>query len=206
MEAFFSSLLLVLLLTSFVKVLTCLSILRYGLGLKGLGFGVVVLGLSLALSLFVVSPVIEKGGGLWSVIEGKLAISQNELQEDFKPFLEKHADQQIHSRFQEIALKINGVEESKVSSMSPENEFHSNQSFTVLLTSFLITELQEAFRLGLIILIPFVAIDLLVTNGLMLLGITQISHTTVSLPLKLLLFHGVNGWALLSEQLILEYV
>ena len=206
MEALFSSLLLVLLVTSFVKVLTCLSILRYGLGLRGIGFGVVVLGVSLVLSLFVVSPVIEKAGGLWSVIEGKQALSQAALQEDFHPFLKKHASEDIHQRFKRIAVQINGVDRAEVRELNQDVELASNQAFTVLLTSFLITELQEAFRLGIIILIPFVLIDLLVTNGLMLLGITQISHATISLPLKLLLFHGVNGWALLSEQLILEYV
>ena len=78
--------------------------------------------------------------------------------------------------------------------------------FGVAIAAFLVTELRSAFELGFMILLPFLIIDLLVTNILVLLGIEQLSHFVVAVPLKLLLFVVVDGWALIAERLVASYL
>jgi type III secretion protein R len=75
----------------------------------------------------------------------------------------------------------------------------------VVLPAFLITELKEAFQIGLLVLLPFVVIDLVVASILLALGMTLLPPSTVALPLKLLLFVLVNGWYVLSQALVSGY-
>ena len=75
----------------------------------------------------------------------------------------------------------------------------------VLLPSFLITELAEAFQIGFLVFIPFLIVDMVVANVLLALGMHMLSPTTVSLPFKLLLFVLVEGWYLLARALVLGY-
>jgi flagellar biosynthetic protein FliP len=82
----------------------------------------------------------------------------------------------------------------------------SEVRFSVLAAAFLITELKVAFQLGFIILIPFLVIDLLVANALLVLGAQQFSHSVVSVPLKILLFFVMDGWLLVSQRLLGTYV
>ena len=70
----------------------------------------------------------------------------------------------------------------------------------------MVSQLKEAFYLGLIFLIPFVVVDLVVTNVMMLLGITQLSAVLVSLPIKLLLFVSIDGWMLVSQRLLGSFI
>ena len=77
--------------------------------------------------------------------------------------------------------------------------------FLVVLPAFLITELKEALIVGFVVFLPFVVIELVVSNILLALGMVMVSPTTISLPFKLLLFVLVDGWYLLSEALITGY-
>ncbi len=189
LPGYLPGLITILLLTSFVKVFTSLSILRHGIGLEGHGFGIVVLGISLALALLVCTPELNKIGGP-GVIFGATRPNTSEIELAFRPFLEKNTDQKLRGDLSALVAKRG--------SSDPE-------SLGLLVGSFLLTELKEAFQLGFMILIPFLVIDLLVANALTALGVTQLSQGAVSLPIKLLVFVGVNGWALLAGKIIGSY-
>jgi len=205
---YFTGFLGVLMLTSFVKILTVLSILRYGIGLNGMGFGLVIVVVSLALSLFVMSPDIERAGGLDRVLSQQmLAGEEPEIEKNFRPFIERHVDPLILDRLSLLAERLNRAQDPlDVTEESAEDSVQPAEPFGVLVAAFIVSELKLAFQLGFIILIPFLVVDLLVTNVLMSLGITQISQHVISLPIKILLFFIVDGWLLITEKLASGYI
>lgn len=197
-SGYLAGFLALLLFTSFVKIVTTLSILRFGMGLHGAGLGVAIFALGFALTLLVVSPHIEAAGGLQRVLDGKGGFDR--LSQQFHPFLKKNVDSSILKRFTAIATKLHTPDRGAESQKS-EDEV----SFPVLLSAFLVSELQTAFQIGFIVLIPFLVIDLLVVNVLMSLSIVQISQAVVAVPLKILLFFVLDGWLLISERLLGGY-
>ena len=81
----------------------------------------------------------------------------------------------------------------------------SDTNFTVLVPSFVVTELGEAFAIGFLLYLPFLVIDMVVANVLLALGMQMLSPTQVSLPFKLLLFVAIDGWGLLARALVSGY-
>lgn len=188
-----------LILTSFVKILTALNILRYGIGLSDAPFGLVMVGVAGALSMLVMAPAFDSAGGLDAITRGGLPV----IEKTYRPFLEKHADRKTIDRLTLIDQRLketNATDIPAIDAKSPKPV-----SFPVLVVAFLISELTAAFTIGLLFLIPFVVIDLAAANLLMALGVTQISQHVVTLPLKLLLFIAVDGWTLVSEKLLASY-
>ena len=177
---------IILLFSSFLKVAVSFSILAFGFGLDRLGMGVASLSLALIISFVVMGSGDNASPALNKVLEGK-ALNMS----DYKPFITKHADPELVKKFTTLAKKT-----------SPEAEP------TIELTSvaFLVTELREAFSLGFMLLVPLVIIDILVVNLLMALGVTQISSSIISVPLKILLFVAVDGWALITERILSSYI
>lgn len=217
----------VLLLSAFVKIATTLSILRFGIGLKDSVFGLVVLALSFALSIFVLEPYVSledlnialNSSGTVINEQGKEEKVEKKkelevIEKKFRPFLEKHTDFELSRRMGRLAAKIHlsqNADKKETVEGSKENleekfEDIKSQPFSVLTVAFLISELKEAFQLGLMILIPFLVIDLLVVNIMMALGVFQMSQVAIALPLKILLFFAVDGWSLISEKLIATYI
>ena len=191
----FTSLAAILLLTSFVKIAAALNIFRYGLGLGDATFGLITIALSLALTSIVNLKQIESAGGIDSLL--KRAGSPQNVEAEFRPFLEKHVDPGVLKKMQNAAEKVASTSAVK----TPETQ----GSFPVLMVSFLLTEMKSAFAIGLMFLIPFVVLDLIIANILMSLGVVQMAPTLVSLPLKLLLFIAVDGWTLIAEKLLGTY-
>lgn len=176
----------VLLLTSFVRVFTTLSILRYGLGLYASSFGVIVLSLSLAICFYVSSPYIENVGGLNSTK------TYEEMQEEFKPFLEKKVDKTLLSDFQKKFVKNDTITKK--------------QELDLLTFSFVVSELRDALRYSVIILIPFLIIDLIVMNIFMALGVKDFPYLVATLPIKLGVFVACDGLKIITDKLINYYV
>ncbi len=199
----------ILLLTSFVKIATSLSIFRIGIGLNQSGFGVVVIAVSLALSLLAMNPQLTNLGGINGIFNGKLGKTDADYGKIFMPFLEKNSDPQILERINKFASK--SVKADVTTGKDEKNKAETpvvknDAAFEVAIVSFLLTELKEAFQIGLIILIPFLVIDLLVVNALILIGANQLNPDLVSLPLKLVLFFAIDGWTLLAEKLLRTYL
>lgn len=204
-----------LLFSSFIKILTTLSIVRYGVGLHDAGFGLTIFAVSLALSLLVMSPQLDAMGGVDALLAGKASKS---YEKELRPFLEKHTADSTKEAFRRLVgsdrtvaavggvdAKGNVADDSKPKSeegASATVKDESPLSFSALAGAFLISQVQEAFGLGLALLIPFIVVDLLVANVLMVLGVVQLPVAVVSLPLKLLLFFAVDGWTLVAEKLV----
>lgn len=196
----------VLLLTSFVKIFTSLYIMGHGLGLQSGGLSVILAALALALSWMVASSVQSTAPTLNSFIEGA---GPDRLESTYAPFMEQHVDGDIAARLGKMADKLSKkpAQEAKAAdSTAAASASKAKRPFPVLVSAFLISQLKDAVQIGLMILIPFLVVDLVVTNALLALGATQISQQVVALPLKLLLFVAIDGWTLLSEKLLSGYL
>lgn len=199
----------VLLLTSFAKVVTSLTILRIGLGLNQSGFGIVVIALSFVISLVVMRPELNSVGGASAIISGKGFKQDIDLEKSFRPFLEKNSDPEITKRILNFRKPSDREAEkpkaqaTKDSSQVPDK---AEANFEMAVLSFMLSELKEAFQIGAVILIPFLVVDLLVANALVLLGVNQLSPELLSLPFKLILFFAVDGWTLIAEKLLRTYI
>ena len=193
LSPYLAGIIALILFTAFVKIATVLNIVRVGLGLDGVGFGVSILALAIALALVSVSPEMKALGGIDAFFGGGGPSRLSGFEEKMAPFLQRHADPGLLERL--AGLVREGQPQEGV---APQNG-------GVLIAAFLLTELKEAFELGLIVLVPLLVIDLLVVHTLMLLGVTQLAHVVVALPLKILLFFAVDGWGLIAEKLLKTY-
>ncbi|MCK0129415.1 flagellar type III secretion system pore protein FliP [Erythrobacter sp. F6033] len=187
---------LVLMMTSFLRILVVLSILRQAIGLQGSPPTQVLVGLSLFLSLFVMAPTLDAVNSL--AIEPYAAGSLSadaaiaSAGEAFHEFMIRQTREANLMMFADIA---------GVGAFSDPSEV----PFSILLPAFVTSELETAFQIGFMLFLPFLVIDLVVASVLMSLGMMMLSPTIVSLPFKLLLFVLVDGWALLMGSLAMSF-
>jgi type III secretion protein R len=189
--------------TSFTKIVVVLSLLRNALGLQQVPPNVVLNGLALVLSMYVMYPV---GTAMGERLEGIRDIggsTQNMLKaadaskEPLRDFLHKH------SRPLERAFFLKTAEKS----LGPAQAAKLNErDFLIVVPAFVVSELSIAFEIGFLIFLPFLVIDLVVSNILMAMGMMMLSPTTVSMPFKLLLFVLIDGWVKLTHGLVLTYL
>ena len=210
--------LVVLMLTSFVKISVVLSLVRNAIGAPDAPSGLVVMGLSLVLTFFVMAPVAVEmvqaaatapapapAGAVTpppSPLETAVrTLVPAEHQGDvdavaralgpLEKFLARHAGAKDRATFVELSAKMGRAA--------------TGTELWVLAPAFLTTELREAFAIAVLIFIPFLVIDLIVALGLASLGLATTSPQVVALPLKLLLFVAVDGWRLLIDSLLRGY-
>jgi len=187
---------LVLMMTSFLRILVVLSILRQALGLQGSPPTQVLVGLSLFLSLFVMAPTLDAVNVsalepyAAGALEADAAIAQ--AGEAFHAFMLRQTREANLVMFADIA----GVGAFAKGGDIP---------FSILLPAFVTSELETAFQIGFMLFLPFLVIDLVVASVLMSLGMMMLSPTIISLPFKLLLFVLVDGWALLMGSLAMSF-
>ncbi|MBV7258936.1 flagellar type III secretion system pore protein FliP [Erythrobacter crassostreae] len=187
---------LVLMMTSFLRILVVLSILRQAIGLQGSPPTQVLVGLSLFLSLFVMAPTLDAVNSLAiepyaaGTMSADAAIAS--AGEAFHSFMLRQTREANLIMFTDIA---------GVGAFSDPSEV----PFSILLPAFVTSELETAFQIGFMLFLPFLVIDLVVASVLMSLGMMMLSPTIVSLPFKLLLFVLVDGWALLMGSLAMSF-
>lgn len=190
-------------ITSFTKIIVVLSLLRNALGVQQIPPNLVLNGLAMILTIYVMYPV---GQAMMNEIE-KVDIEVQSTEELFqvasagkeplREFLIKHSDELEREFFQSTIMRmIDGDNSDPV----------GHDDFMVLIPAFTITELTEAFQIGFLIYLPFIIIDLVVSNILMALGMMMLSPPLISLPFKLLLFVLVEGWAKLTHGLVISYL
>jgi len=187
---------LLVMLTSFTRIVIVLSLTRNALGLPSIPPNQVVIGLALFLSLFVMAPTLSQinDQALQPMLEGKMDFSHayNEAQGPLRTFM---LDQ---TRRGELNLFINASGEKR-----PESR--DKVPLSTLIPAFILSELKTAFIIGFVIFIPFLIIDLIVSSTLMSMGMFMLPPVLVSLPFKLLLFVMVDGWALVVSSLITSF-
>jgi type III secretion protein R len=189
-------------LTSFLKISVVLSIARSALGAPQVPPTSAVTGLALVLSLLVMAPVAERSFEALRPLPGEhgAAGALAALQRGAGPlraFLARHARPDDRAAFAEVARRLRQAGQG--------DEPPGEDALAVLAPAFVVSELRRAFTLGFLVFVPFLAVDLVVGNVLLALGLTQLSPSSVALPFKLLLFVAVDGWKLLARALALSY-
>jgi flagellar biosynthetic protein FliP len=178
---------LLLMMTSFTRIIIVLSLLRQALGLQQTPPNQVLVGLSLFLTLFIMRPVIDQVNQTAITPYGN---GQIPLEEGIKRGGDALHVFMVHQvRKTDIELFQNIAHAPKFA--SPEAI-----PFSILLPAYVTSELKTAFQIGFLIFLPFLVIDLVVATTLMSLGMMMLSPTIISMPFKLLLFVLVDGWAL----------
>ena len=200
---------IVLTLSSFVKIVTVLGILRAGLGFQSIPSSFVTGSLAFALALFVMFPTLQVSTAAFDAMIGRGQAKSPEILrtqataaafEKWKEFLIRHAHPVEKQRFLKIASELDA--QTRVSETGAAT---SAESIRVLAPAFLVSELKEAFATGLIVFLPLLVVELVVANVLVAVGLTQLSPALVSLPFKLLLFVLVDGWGLITGNLLMSY-
>ena len=187
---------LILMMTSFTRILVVLSILRQAIGLQQSPPNQVLIGLSLFLSLFIMAPTLEKVNA--NAISPYAAGSINAEQaiqaggREFHAFMIRQTREHDLMMFAEMAK-------------APKFAKADDVPFSILLPAFVTSELKTAFQIGFMLFLPFLVIDLVVSSVLMSLGMMMMSPAIVSLPFKLLLFVLVDGWALTMGSLAASF-
>ena len=183
---------LLLSMTSFTRILIVLGLLRTAIGTQSSPPNQVLVGLSLFLTFFVMSPVFDK-----VYLEAYKPFSENTLSaekalergvEPFKQFMLKQTREADLALFAKLA---------KIDSMDGPEQV----PLRILLPAFVISELKTAFQIGFTIFIPFLIIDLVVASVLMAMGMMMVPPATIALPFKLMLFVLVDGWQLILGSL-----
>ena len=187
---------LLLMMTSFTRILVVLSILRHALGLQQSPPNQVLIGLSLFLSLFVMAPTLETINQ--RAIAPYAAGSVNAEQAIVAAGEEMHGFMMRQTRKHDLAMFAEMAN-------APKFETAKDVPFSILLPAFATSELKTAFQIGFMLFLPFLVIDLVVSSVLMSLGMMMMSPTIISLPFKLLLFVLVDGWALLMGSLAASF-
>ncbi|MCX4024645.1 type III secretion system export apparatus subunit SctR [Endozoicomonas sp. SM1973] len=188
--------------TSFVKLAVVFSLLRNALGIQQIPPNMALYGLALILTLYIMAPVgfaihdhfIENPINL----EDKQAISKivDSGLNPYREFLLEHSDESERTFFKDAAANL-----------WPDNysERLSEDSLLILMPAFTLSELTDAFKMGFLLYLPFIAIDLIISNILLAMGMMMVSPVTISLPFKLLLFVLLDGWTRLTHGLVLSY-
>jgi flagellar biosynthetic protein FliP len=187
---------ILMLATSFTRIVVVLSLLRSAIGIPNLPPNQVIMGLSLFLTLFVMSPVLTKANN-----------------DALQPYLNNTIDQNTALQrgidpFREFMLKETRNEDLQVFidlSKEPRPATANDVSLEVLLPAYVVSELKTAFTMGFLLYIPFLIIDLVVASALMSMGMVMVSPTQIALPFKLLLFVMVDGWILVVQSLVRSF-
>jgi type III secretion protein R len=126
------------------------------------------------------------------------------VREPLREFLKANASEKERERFYDVAWRARKGGRGPAATPGAPGDVGPDD-LTVLMPAFVVTELGEAFAIGFLIYLPFLVIDLVVSNLLLALGMQMMSPTQVSLPFKLLLFVAIDGWGLLARSLVQGY-
>jgi flagellar biosynthetic protein FliP len=187
---------ILLMLTSFTRVLVVLSLLRHALGTQQMPPNQIIIGLSLFLTMFIMAPVWQRvnAEALQPYYDEQISwedvVSRGSL--PVKEFMLRQ------TREKDIALFVNISKEKR-----PEKP--SDISLPVLIPSFIISELKTAFQIGFMVYLPFLIIDMVVASILLSMGMMMLPPVMVSMPFKLLLFVLVDGWNLIVGSLVQSF-
>ena len=187
---------LLLMMTSFTKIFVVLSLTRNALGTGTVPPNMVLAGLALFLSMFIMWPVFGEinDAAVQPYLEGTTTFSQA-LDAGAAPLREFML---AHTREEDLALMTRAADLENPATMA-------DVPLTTLVPAFVISELRAAFIIGFVVFVPFLVIDLVVAAALMSMGMMMLPPTMISLPFKLLLFVLVDGWGLITTSLIGSY-
>ncbi len=187
---------ILLMTTSFIRIVVVLSFARSALGLPQTPPNQVLLGLALFLTGFIMWPVWQQANadGIQAYLHGDIS-AQTAIERTSQPLRDFMFRQ---TRQDELALFV------RLANLPPPNG-PADVPTHVLIPAFMLSELKTAFQMGFMILVPFLVIDLVVASLVMSLGMMMLPPTTLSLPFKILLFVLADGWTLIVQSLIQSF-
>jgi flagellar biosynthesis protein FliP len=192
---------LVLMMTSFTRIIIVFSFLRNALGLQQSPPNQILVGLSLFLTLFIMGPVISDINENAYIPYKEQAITQevalDRAQIPIKEFMLRQVDNESLELFISISKQEVVIDQSQ-----DVNEQMMELDLSILVPAFVTSELKRAFLIGFLIYIPFLAIDLIVASTLMSMGMVMLPPGMISLPFKVMVFILANGWGLLMSSLV----
>ncbi|MGF1548153.1 MAG: type III secretion system export apparatus subunit SctR [Thiotrichales bacterium] len=190
--------------SSFLKIVVVIYILRNALGLQQVPPNLAINGLAIILSIYIMAPVFIEGYRTFVQYDVEVTDFKNpklmeaaaESLTPLQRFLKKHSSETEREFFLTTTSKL--WPEDMAASLGPDN-------LMVLLPSFTVSQLKSAFEVGFLLFLPFVVIDLIVSNILLSMGMIMLSPIMISMPFKILLFVMVDGWTRLIHGLVLSY-
>ena len=187
---------IVIMTTSFVRIVVVLSLLRTGLGLQQSPPNAVLVSLALFLTSFIMAPVFSEAynQGIEPLLNEEIELTESfeRTSGPLKTFMLSQV------REDDLELFIN-------MSQDPTPETPEDTSFWVVTPAFMISELRRAFEIGFLLFIPFLIIDLVVASILMSMGMMMLPPVVISLPFKLIFFVLVDGWRLVTGSLVQSF-
>jgi flagellar biosynthetic protein FliP len=187
---------IVIMTTSFVRIVVVLSLLRTALGLQQSPPNYVLVSLALFLTAIVMGPTFQKAydGGIKPLLDKKMELPQafDAASQPVKTFMLRQVDQDDLALF----VRLSKIEKPKTAQALP---------LQVVTPAFMISELKRAFEIGFLLFVPFLVIDLVVASVLMSMGMMMLPPVVVSLPFKLIFFVLVDGWRLVAGSLVQSF-
>ncbi len=197
--------------TSYLKIVVVMQLIRNALGIQSIPPNMVINALAMILSFYIMAPVVSES---WDLLRAGLKDNKPEVlyqtdlaakaAEPFREFLVKQADERQVAFFARTAERLWATADETTGEAVPATV--DSKSFFVLVPAFCVSELTRAFQIGFLVYLPFIAIDIIISNILLAMGMMMVSPVTISLPFKLLLFVMVNGWTLLIQGLVQSYI
>lgn len=186
---------ILLLMTCFTRVAIVLAFVRSALQLQGSPGNQIIIGLSLFITYFVMAPVWEKINTNALVPYQEKKISSQEALDRASGYMRAFMLKQTRPKDVELFVSMAKLPPTRVEDLP----------LRVVTPSFIISELRTAFQMGFLIYVPFILIDIVVATVLMSMGMMMMPPSTLSLPLKLLLFVLVDGWSLVVQSLVRSF-
>ncbi|HSP24297.1 MAG TPA: type III secretion system export apparatus subunit SctR [Saliniramus sp.] len=197
---------LVVAATSFAKISIVLFLVRNALGIQQTPPGILINTIAIVLTLFIMAPILREmyeivsdPGQSWETIQDFELVFGQAIA-PLKGFLEMHSRPEAQEFFVETTTKL------WASSPGTTTMVADADDITILLPAFLVSELSRAFEIGFLLYLPFLVIDFVVSVIIVAMGMSMLSPTVISTPLKLLLFVFIDGWSRLLQGLVLSYV
>jgi type III secretion protein R len=189
--------------TAYTKVVVVLGLLRNALGVQQVPPNMVLNGIAIIIAAYVMAPVAMEAADRMQRTPTEQSSNTQQLmsavgaaREPFRAFLIKHSQATEKAFFLKSARAV----------WPPERaEALQADDFIVVAPAFLLTELTEAFRIGFMLYLAFIIVDLVVANVLLAMGLSQVSPTNVAIPFKLLLFVVLDGWSQVMHGLVMTY-
>lgn len=195
---------LLVMMTSFTRIVIVFSFLRSALSLQQVPPNQVVVGIALFLSLFIMNPIITEINETAIEPYTNGIITQEVALENMSRPIKKFMLTQIREPELDMFLSLAGQEYLLMEELSEESLL--NLGFEIIVPAFITRELKNAFTIGFLLFLPFLVIDLVVASTLMSMGMVMLPPSMISLPFKVMLFVVVDGWSLIIEMLVESFL
>lgn len=192
-----------MMVTSYVKIVVVTTLIRNALGVQQVPPAMVMNGLAIIMTLFIMAPV---GYETFNLVKAhplaehpgpaEIAGVARAASPPLETFLRRNTDEMVLKTLMNTARRL----------WPPQfQEYVKETNFLLLIPSFVISELTKAFKIGFLLYLPFIAIDLIISNILLAMGMMMVSPMTISLPFKLMLFVTIDGWLKITTGLLYSY-